>query len=44
MEEVTREITWNVLPWMNLLLYGGSFLAVAVAAWGWRGKGMSKWR
>lgn len=33
MEEITRQIRWNVDPWMNVLLYGGVFAALGLSAW-----------
>lgn len=33
MEEITRQIEWNVTSWMLAFLYVGSFLAFAISAW-----------
>ena len=33
MEQITRQIEWNVTLWMQLFLYLGSFLAFVIAAW-----------
>ncbi|HEY3128737.1 MAG TPA: heterodisulfide reductase-related iron-sulfur binding cluster [Acidobacteriota bacterium] len=33
MEEITRQINWNVLPWMEVVLYVGAFSGLIVAAW-----------
>jgi len=33
LEEISRQINWNVSAWMNALLYGGAFLGVALALW-----------
>jgi ferredoxin/nitrate reductase gamma subunit len=32
-EEITRQIEWNVLPWMQLFLYVGAFTALFIAGW-----------
>ncbi len=33
MEEITRQINWNVLPWMEVVLYVGAFSGLIIAAW-----------
>ncbi len=33
MEEITRQIYWNVLLWMKVFLYAGAFSALLVSAW-----------
>jgi nitrate reductase gamma subunit len=33
MAEATREILWNVQPWMKVLLYGGAAVALLWSAW-----------
>jgi Fe-S oxidoreductase len=33
MQEITRQIMWNVTTWMSALLYGGALVAVALAFW-----------